>query len=61
MVAAQALAYRDEVVPCLRAAGHGAHPLTLSGLADKRGVLVVQKTHVQDKRVLRGGYRWRDG
>ncbi|MER6827043.1 alpha/beta hydrolase [Streptosporangium sp. NPDC000563] len=38
----------DEVVPELRAAGHGAHPLTLSGLADKRGVPAGQRTHVQD-------------
>ncbi|KPC60221.1 alpha/beta fold hydrolase [Streptomyces chattanoogensis] len=38
----------DEVVPYLRAAGHGAHPLTLSGLAEKRGVPAGQQTHVQD-------------
>ncbi|MFB9719747.1 alpha/beta fold hydrolase [Planobispora longispora] len=38
----------DEVVPYLRAAGHDAHPLTLSGLADKRGVPAGQQTHVQD-------------
>ena len=38
----------DEVVPYLRAAGQGAHPLTLSGLADKRGVPAGQQTHVQD-------------
>ncbi|MFF8413346.1 alpha/beta fold hydrolase [Streptomyces omiyaensis] len=38
----------DEVVPHLRAAGHGVHPLTLSGLADKRGVPAGQATHVQD-------------
>ncbi|MCV2460418.1 alpha/beta hydrolase [Streptomyces sp. ICN988] len=38
----------DEVVPYLRAAGHGVHPLTLSGLADKRGVPAGQATHVQD-------------
>ncbi|PYC75138.1 esterase [Micromonospora arborensis] len=37
-----------EVVPSLRAAGHGAHPLTLSGLAEKRGVPAGQQTHVQD-------------
>jgi pimeloyl-ACP methyl ester carboxylesterase len=36
------------VVPELRAAGHGAHPLTLSGLADKQGVPAGQPTHVQD-------------
>jgi pimeloyl-ACP methyl ester carboxylesterase len=38
----------DEVVPKLRSAGHGAHPLTLSGLADKRGLPAGQQTHVQD-------------
>ncbi|WP_327583357.1 alpha/beta fold hydrolase [Nonomuraea sp. NBC_00507] len=38
----------DEVVPELRVAGHGAHPLTLSGLADKQGVPAGQQTHVQD-------------
>jgi pimeloyl-ACP methyl ester carboxylesterase len=38
----------DEVVPYLRAAGHGAYPVTLSGLADKRGVPAGQQTHVQD-------------
>ncbi|MEU3843677.1 alpha/beta hydrolase [Streptomyces sp. NPDC028635] len=38
----------DDVVPYLRAAGHGVHPLTLSGLADKRGVPAGQATHVQD-------------
>jgi len=38
----------DEVVPELRAAGHGVHPLTLSGLADKQGVPAGQQTHVQD-------------
>ncbi|MFQ6199147.1 alpha/beta fold hydrolase [Streptomyces sp. NPDC000405] len=38
----------DEVVPYLRAAGHGVHPLTLSGLADKWGVPAGQQTHVQD-------------
>ncbi|NUW37415.1 alpha/beta hydrolase [Nonomuraea sp. SMC257] len=38
----------DDVVPELRAAGHGAHPLTLSGLADKRGVPAGQQTHVED-------------
>ncbi|MEV0035859.1 alpha/beta hydrolase [Streptomyces sp. NPDC050804] len=38
----------DEVVPPLRAAGHGVHPLTLSGLAEKRGVPAGQRTHVQD-------------
>ncbi|ONI74699.1 esterase [Actinosynnema sp. ALI-1.44] len=38
----------DEVVPHLRAAGHGVHPLTLSGLADKQGFAAGQQTHVQD-------------
>lgn len=38
----------DDVVPYLRAAGHGAHPVTLSGLAEKRGVPAGQQTHVQD-------------
>ncbi|GGR40938.1 alpha/beta fold hydrolase [Streptomyces roseolus] len=38
----------DEVVPHLAAAGHGVHPLTLSGLAEKRGVPAGQQTHVQD-------------
>lgn len=32
----------------LRAAGHGAHPLTLSGLADKQDVPAGQRTHVDD-------------
>ncbi|MFI0875071.1 esterase [Streptomyces sp. CS149] len=40
-------AWRD-VEPDLRAAGHGVHPLTLSGLADKRRVPAVPGTHVQD-------------
>ncbi|SCF16066.1 Pimeloyl-ACP methyl ester carboxylesterase [Micromonospora coriariae] len=38
----------DEVLPPLRAAGHGIHPLTLSGLAEKQGVPAGQQTHVQD-------------
>ncbi|MCX5380668.1 alpha/beta fold hydrolase [Streptomyces sp. NBC_00091] len=38
----------DEVAAPLRAAGHGAHPLTLSGLADKQGVPAGQQIHVQD-------------
>ncbi|MFD7894276.1 alpha/beta fold hydrolase [Streptomyces sp. NPDC059743] len=38
----------DEVVPLLRTAGHGTHPLTLSGLAEKQGVSAGQQTHVQD-------------
>ena len=37
-----------DVVPHLRAAGHGAHPLTLSGLAEKRHLPAGQQTHVQD-------------
>nr|WP_234393110.1 alpha/beta hydrolase [Streptomyces pactum] len=35
-------------MPTLRAAGHGVHPLTLSGLADKRGLPAGQQTHVRD-------------
>jgi pimeloyl-ACP methyl ester carboxylesterase len=38
----------DEVVPELRTAGHGTHPLTLSGLADRQGVPAGQQTHVRD-------------
>ncbi|MEV1330930.1 alpha/beta fold hydrolase [Micromonospora costi] len=38
----------DEVVPRLRAAGHGAHPVTLSGLAERQGLPAGQQTHVQD-------------
>ncbi|WP_432034833.1 alpha/beta fold hydrolase [Streptomyces cucumeris] len=38
----------DEVVPHLKAAGHSVYPLTLSGLAEKRGVPAGQQTHVQD-------------
>ncbi|MFF7209705.1 alpha/beta fold hydrolase [Streptomyces sp. NPDC008238] len=38
----------DDVVPYLRAAGHGVHPLTLSGLAEKQGAPAGQQTHVQD-------------
>ncbi|NEC68130.1 alpha/beta hydrolase [Streptomyces sp. SID9727] len=38
----------DEVVPALRAAGHGAHPLTLSGLGGKRERPVGRQTHVTD-------------
>ncbi|MGW6289358.1 alpha/beta fold hydrolase [Streptomyces sp. NPDC055107] len=40
-------AWRD-VEPGLRAAGHGVHPLTLSGLADKQEAAAGQQTHVQD-------------
>ncbi|MEU7577482.1 alpha/beta hydrolase [Streptomyces sp. NPDC041068] len=38
----------QEVAEDLRAAGHGAHPLTLSGLADRQDVPAGQQTHVQD-------------
>ncbi|MER5354533.1 alpha/beta hydrolase [Kitasatospora sp. NPDC002551] len=38
----------DDVVPDLRAAGHGVHPLTLAGLAERRGEPAGQQTHVQD-------------
>ncbi|GAB2872227.1 hypothetical protein GCM10027074_44900 [Streptomyces deserti] len=38
----------DEVAAELRAAGHGVHPLTLSGLAEKQGMPAGQQTHVQD-------------
>jgi pimeloyl-ACP methyl ester carboxylesterase len=38
----------EDVVPELRAAGHGAHPVTLSGLAEKRGLPAGQQTHVRD-------------
>ncbi|MDG4838831.1 alpha/beta hydrolase [Micromonospora sp. WMMD967] len=38
----------DDVVAPLRAAGHGAHALTLSGLGDKRGMPAGQQTHVRD-------------
>ncbi|MFF2330100.1 MULTISPECIES: alpha/beta fold hydrolase [unclassified Streptomyces] len=38
----------DEVAAELRAAGHGAHPVTLSGLAEKQGVPAGQQTHVRD-------------
>jgi pimeloyl-ACP methyl ester carboxylesterase len=38
----------DEVTPALRAAGHGTHPLTLSGVAEKRGTPAGQQTHVHD-------------
>ncbi|RPK68901.1 Alpha/beta hydrolase family protein [Streptomyces sp. ADI96-02] len=40
-------AWRD-VLPDLRAAGHDAHPLTLSGLSDRQGEPAGQQTHVQD-------------
>lgn len=38
----------DDVTPHLRAAGHGAHPVTLSGVAEKQGVPARLQTHVQD-------------
>ncbi|MBC9712540.1 alpha/beta hydrolase [Streptomyces sp. TRM66268-LWL] len=38
----------DEVAPALRAAGHGVHPLTLSGLAEQRDRPVGPQTHVRD-------------
>ncbi|MEU1012542.1 alpha/beta hydrolase [Streptomyces sp. NPDC005890] len=38
----------DAVVPELRAAGHAVRALTLSGLAEKRGVAARQSTHVRD-------------
>ncbi|WP_410634096.1 alpha/beta fold hydrolase [Amycolatopsis sp. cmx-4-83] len=38
----------DEVVPRLREAGHGAHAVTLSGLAERRDAPVGGQTHVQD-------------
>ncbi|MEV7332147.1 alpha/beta hydrolase [Micromonospora sp. NPDC093244] len=38
----------DEVAPQLRAAGHGVHPLTLSGLAERRDAPAGQQTHVRD-------------
>ncbi|MFI7321387.1 alpha/beta fold hydrolase [Streptomyces venezuelae] len=38
----------EDVARDLRAAGHGAHPLTLSGLADKQDVPAGQRTHVDD-------------
>jgi pimeloyl-ACP methyl ester carboxylesterase len=38
----------DEVAAELRAAGHEPRPLSLSGLAEKRGVPAGQQTHVRD-------------
>ncbi|MFE1974753.1 alpha/beta fold hydrolase [Streptomyces hygroscopicus] len=38
----------DEVVPHLKAAGHGVYPLTLSGLAEEQGAPAGQQSHVQD-------------
>ncbi|MFI9824838.1 alpha/beta fold hydrolase [Streptomyces sp. NPDC052013] len=38
----------EEVTAELRGAGHEVHPLTLSGLAERRGVPAGQQTHVRD-------------
>ncbi|MFE2142975.1 alpha/beta fold hydrolase [Streptomyces sp. NPDC059456] len=38
----------EEVAAQLRAAGHGVHPLTLSGLAERQGEPAGQQTHVRD-------------
>ncbi|QWB21400.1 MULTISPECIES: alpha/beta fold hydrolase [Streptomyces] len=38
----------DEVAGELRAAGHEVHPVTLSGLAEKRELPAGQQTHVRD-------------
>ncbi|TCC02940.1 alpha/beta fold hydrolase [Kribbella soli] len=38
----------DEVAGALRGAGHGVHPVTLSGLAERRGVDAGQQQHVAD-------------
>lgn len=38
----------DDVAPHLERAGHHAHPLTLSGLAEKSDRAAGQQTHVQD-------------
>ena len=38
----------DDVTPGLRAAEHGAFPLTLAGLAERRGEPAGQETHVRD-------------
>ncbi|MFD0020492.1 alpha/beta fold hydrolase [Streptomyces sp. NPDC058382] len=38
----------DEVMPGLRAAGHGAHPVTLTGVGEKQGLPVGRQTHVAD-------------
>ncbi|MFD5430142.1 alpha/beta fold hydrolase [Streptomyces sp. NPDC127084] len=37
-----------EVVPLLRAADHGVHPLTLSGIAERQAVPTGRQTHVED-------------
>lgn len=38
----------DEVLPGLRAAGHGAHPVTLTGVGEKQGRQAGRQTHVTD-------------
>lgn len=38
----------DEVLPGLRAAGHGAHPVTLTGVGEKQGLPAGRQTHVTD-------------
>ncbi|MEW1692196.1 alpha/beta fold hydrolase [Streptomyces sp. NPDC091265] len=38
----------DEVVAGLRAAGHGTHPVTLTGVGEKQGLPVGRQTHVAD-------------
>ncbi|MFE9173003.1 alpha/beta fold hydrolase [Streptomyces kebangsaanensis] len=38
----------DEVAPGLREAGHEVHAVTLSGLAERKGVPAGLRTHVQD-------------
>lgn len=38
----------DDVVPGLRAAGHGVHPVTLSGVGEKQDRPVGRQTHVAD-------------
>ena len=38
----------DEVAGVLRGAGHGVYPVTLSGLAERRGVDAGQQEHVAD-------------
>lgn len=38
----------DETAAVLRSSGHEAHPLTLTGLAEKRGVPAGLETHVRD-------------
>ncbi|NNJ07204.1 alpha/beta fold hydrolase [Streptomyces sp. PKU-MA01144] len=38
----------DDVVPELRAGGHGVRPVTLSGLAERSGVAAGLQTHVRD-------------